>query len=87
MASAPGAVRVCLGGTFDPFRAGHCSLPTTAMEGADELFVGVRGAPLAKRPCSEVAGWAARARRIEDILRLGGCTGREIPEPCLDGVS
>ncbi len=42
-------MRVCLGGTFHPFHAGHAALLEAAAQRATELFVGVTVGELAKR--------------------------------------
>jgi len=62
-------MRVCLGGTFEPFHAGHKALLRAAADGADEVFVGVTDAKLAVRRDRDVSPWAARAKAIESFLR------------------
>ncbi len=79
-------MRVCLGGTFDPFHAGHRSLLETAMDGADELFVGVTDGQLAARPGREVASWPERAKRVEAFLRGAGYKGRLFVRPLTDAA-
>lgn len=66
------SVRTCLGGTFDPFHAGHEALLRAACKGSSEVFVGVTEGPLAARPARKVASWAARAKRIEEFVK-GPC--------------
>lgn len=68
-------MRVCLGGTFDPFHAGHKALLRAAANGATELFVGVTDGDLARRDDRTVAPFAQRARRVEEFLRGDGYTG------------
>ncbi len=79
-------MRVCLGGTFDPFHAGHRSLLETAMDGADELFVGVTDGDLAARPGRDVASWPERAKRVEEFLRGAGYKGRLFVRPLTDAA-
>lgn len=62
-------MRVCLGGTFEPFHAGHKALLQSAAEGADELFVGITQSALAHRPGRHVSPWSERAKRVEAFLR------------------
>lgn len=68
-------VRVCLGGTFDPFHVGHEALLNAAAKDASELFVGVTDGDLARRP-RPVAPYAQRAKRVEDFLRSSGYKGK-----------
>ena len=56
-------MRVCLGGTFDPFHVGHEALLRRAFE-ADEVFVGVTAGDLATRD-RDVATIEARIARVE----------------------
>ncbi len=68
-------MRVCLGGTFDPFHLGHEALLRAAARDATELFVGVTDGPLAQRG-RPVAPFAERARRVDGFLRESGYTGK-----------
>lgn len=79
-------MRVCLGGTFDPFHAGHEALLRAAARDAEELFVGVTDGPLAHRPGRKIAPFAARAQRVEAFLREAGYAGLLVTSPLLDGV-
>lgn len=79
-------MRVCLGGTFDPFHAGHEALLRTAAQAATDLFVGVTEADLARRPDRPVAPFAQRAQRVEAFLRGAGYTGSLSIRPLLDGI-
>ncbi|MCA1819527.1 MAG: inosine/xanthosine triphosphatase, partial [Halobacteriales archaeon] len=78
-------MRVCLGGTFEPFHAGHKALLRAAADGADEIFVGVTDAALATRPDRKVTDWGARAKAVEAFLRStgyqGGLTVRPLADP------
>ena len=62
-------MRVCLGGTFDPFHVGHEALLAAAARDATEVFVGVTDGALAKRADRPVAPWEERARRVEAFLK------------------
>jgi inosine/xanthosine triphosphatase len=62
-------VRTCLGGTFEPFHAGHRALLRAAAEGSAELFVGVTDGALAQRPGRAVSAWKERAKSVEAFLR------------------
>ncbi len=79
-------MRVCLGGTFEPFHAGHKALLRAAAEGATELFVGVTDGSLAQRASRSVSPWPERARRVESFLcgeagYRGGLTVRALTDP------
>jgi inosine/xanthosine triphosphatase len=69
-------VRVCLGGTFEPFHVGHKALLKAAAQGASEVFVGITDDRLAKRPDRTVSPWDERARRVDEYLRSIGYGGR-----------
>jgi inosine/xanthosine triphosphatase len=69
------AVRVCLGGTFEPLHAGHEALLRTAALGADELFVGITEGKLASRG-RPVSPWQERAAAVEAVLRRAGFAGK-----------
>lgn len=77
-------MKVCLGGTFEPFHAGHRALLQAAAEGADELFVGMTDAKLAHRKGRDVSGWQGRARAVEGFLREAGFAGRLAVQPITD---
>ncbi|MEA3202490.1 MAG: inosine/xanthosine triphosphatase [Thermoplasmata archaeon] len=62
-------MRTCLGGTFEPFHAGHAALLRAAAAGSTELFVGVTDGALAARPGRTVSSWQARAKAVEAFLR------------------
>jgi pantetheine-phosphate adenylyltransferase len=65
-------VRVCLGGTFEPFHAGHRALLRAAADGATELFVGITEGSLAHRGDRDVSPWPRRAGLVESFLRNEG---------------
>ncbi|MCA1818831.1 MAG: pantetheine-phosphate adenylyltransferase, partial [Halobacteriales archaeon] len=70
-------MRTCLGGTFEPFHAGHAALLRAAAHGSAELFVGVTDGGLAKRPGRSVSPWRERAKAVETFLRgPAGYTGK-----------
>jgi inosine/xanthosine triphosphatase len=69
-------MKVCLGGTFEPFHAGHEALLRAAARDADALFVGVTDGALAQRADRRVSPWAERAARVEAFLRQAGYRGR-----------
>lgn len=77
-------MRVCLGGTFDPFHAGHEALLRAAARGATDLFVGITDAALAHRPDRRVAPFDQRARRVEAFLRGAGYKGSLTTRPLTD---
>lgn len=79
-------MRVCLGGTFDPFHAGHQALLLAAARDAEELFVGVTDGALSQRIGRKVTPFATRAQRVEGFLREAGYAGRLVISPLLDGV-
>lgn len=79
------SVRVCLGGTFDPFHAGHKALLAAAAEGADDIFIGITDGALAKRKDRRVASVSARGDRIDAHLRSIGFRGRLLMRPLTDG--
>lgn len=62
-------MRTCLGGTFEPFHAGHAALLRAAAHGSTELFVGVTEGDLARRPGRTVSPWRERAKAVEAFLR------------------
>lgn len=68
-------MRVCLGGTFEPFHAGHKALLRAASKDATELFVGITDGPLADRPGRKISPWAQRAAQVEAFLRKDGYKG------------
>jgi inosine/xanthosine triphosphatase len=61
-------VRVCLGGTFHPFHAGHKALLRAACEDADRLFIGVTDGKLARRDDRVIAPWEERADTVATFL-------------------
>ncbi len=75
-----------MGGTFDPFHAGHRSLLDAAIEGADELFIGITDGELARRPGRTVAPWQERADRVEAYVRSAGYKGRLFVRPLHDAA-
>lgn len=79
-------VRVCLGGTFDPFHAGHKALLRAAAKDASELFVGITDGPLARRPDRAVAPLEKRRERVEAFLRAEGYSGLLVTRALLDGI-
>ena len=80
------AMRVCLGGTFEPFHAGHEALLRAAADGADEVFVGITDGKLAARPGRKVAPWEARAKVVEAFLRKAGYTGKLVTRALTDAM-
>lgn len=79
------AMRVCLGGTFDPFHVGHEALLRAAARHATELFVGVTQGELAQRP-RKVAPFDERAKRVETFVRSTGYQGGLAVRALTDGV-
>jgi pantetheine-phosphate adenylyltransferase len=79
-------VRVCLGGTFDPFHAGHQALLRVAAAGATEVFVGITDGPLAKRPDRPIAPWASRGGAVRAYLASIGFRGGLTIRPLVDGA-
>lgn len=77
-------MRVCLGGTFDPFHAGHEALLKAAAADASELFVGITDGALAKRAARTVPPWQERAKRVEAFLRSTGYKGKLVTRPLTD---
>ena len=71
-------MRVCLGGTFEPFHAGHEALLSAAAKGASEVFVGITDGELAKREGRKVAPWAERGKRVESYLKATGYKGKVV---------
>lgn len=69
------AVRVCLGGTFEPFHVGHEALLRAAASGATSVFVGITDGKLARRPDRAVAPWQERASAVTSFLGTMGFTG------------
>src|SRR5688572_29635036 len=81
----PGAtMRVCLGGTFEPFHAGHEALLSAAANGAGEVFVGVTDGELAKREGRTVSPWPERAKHVESYLKGSGFKGRIVTRALTD---
>ncbi|HEX2065729.1 MAG TPA: inosine/xanthosine triphosphatase [Candidatus Thermoplasmatota archaeon] len=80
-------MRTCLGGTFEPFHAGHRALLRAAAAGSTALFVGVTDGALARRPSRAVSSWRERARAVETFLRgPAGYTGTLTLAPLADPV-
>lgn len=80
-------MRTCLGGTFEPFHAGHAALLRAAAAGSTELFVGVTDGPLAKRPGRTVSPWQERAKAVEAFLRKEcGYAGKLAVSPLADSA-
>ncbi|MGB0653458.1 MAG: inosine/xanthosine triphosphatase [Thermoplasmatota archaeon] len=80
-------MRVCLGGTFDPFHIGHeALLRAAATPDATHLFIGITQGELAQRPDRQVAPVAERAARIEAFLDALGYQGDVVTKPLEDGV-
>lgn len=59
-------VRICIGGTFDPFHLGHEALLTAVQ--AEHVFVGVTVDAMASRPDREVASFEERREHILKVL-------------------
>lgn len=68
-------MKVCLGGTFDPFHVGHEAMLKEAVRDADAVFVGVTDAELAQRPDRRVAPWQTRADAVRDFVAATGFQG------------
>ncbi|MFA5944651.1 MAG: inosine/xanthosine triphosphatase [Candidatus Thermoplasmatota archaeon] len=68
-------MRVCLGGTFEPFHAGHEALLSAAAQSASEVFVGITDGKLAQREGRKVSKWENRASAVEAFLRKAGYKG------------
>lgn len=68
-------MRVCLGGTFDPFHVGHEALLRKACHDATAVFVGVTDGELADRPDRSVAPWEERADRVASFIASTGYSG------------
>lgn len=79
-------MRVCLGGTFEPFHAGHEALLSAAADGASEVFVGITDGPLAHREGRQVSPWKDRAARVESYLRSAGYKGKVVTRELTDPV-
>ncbi|HJQ92711.1 MAG TPA: inosine/xanthosine triphosphatase [Candidatus Thermoplasmatota archaeon] len=71
-------MRVCLGGTFEPFHAGHEALLSAAAQGASEVFVGITDGALARREGRKVAPWTERAKKVESYLKGIGYKGKVV---------
>lgn len=78
-------VRVCLGGTFDPFHVGHEAMLRVAAQRAREMFVGVTEGGLAARH-RQVAPVADRIVVVEGFLRESGYTGGLVVRPLTDAM-
>lgn len=68
-------MRVCLGGTFDPFHVGHEAMLREACRDADAVFVGVTDDALAERPDRHVAPWEERADAVASFIASIGFSG------------
>lgn len=77
-------MRVCLGGTFDRFHAGHEALLRAAFAGADAVFVGVSEGALAARPGRTVAAWDERAGMVREFAARAGFAGELEVAPLRD---
>lgn len=77
-------MRVCLGGTFEPFHAGHEALLSAAADGSSEMFVGITDGALAKREGRKVSPWQERAKRVEAFVRQTGYTGKVVTRALTD---
>lgn len=85
--AAPGLapdMRVCLGGTFEPFHAGHEALLSVAAKGASEVFVGITDGAIAQRTDRKVAPWQTRAKSVEAFLRKSGYKGALVTRALTD---
>jgi pantetheine-phosphate adenylyltransferase len=79
-------MRVCLGGTFEPFHAGHEALLLAAAQDAGGLFVGITDGPLAQRPGRKVSSWQDRAAHVEAFLRKSGYKGELVTRALTDAM-
>ncbi|MEK6976502.1 MAG: inosine/xanthosine triphosphatase [Candidatus Thermoplasmatota archaeon] len=77
-------MRVCLGGTFDPFHVGHEALLAAAAKDATELFIGITDGALAARPTRTVPTWQERAGRVESFLKESGYKGKLVTRALTD---
>ncbi len=78
-------MRVCLGGTFEPFHAGHRALLREAAAGATDLFVGITDGVLARRPDRAIRPWQDRAETVRRFLSEEGYRGELTVRPLTDG--
>lgn len=82
-------MRVCLGGTFDPFHAGHEALLRRAADAAGpdgSLFVGITTEALAKRPERYVGDWRERAEAVREFLDQVGFGGEVTTRALADAM-
>lgn len=79
-------MRVCMGGTFEPFHVGHEALLSTAAEDASELFVGITDGKLAQRAGRKVSPWQMRAAAVEAYLRKSGYKGKVVTRALSDAM-
>lgn len=77
-------MRVCLGGTFEPFHAGHRALLQAATLDATEIFVGITDGKLAERPDRTISHWTDRANVIGAFLARVGYRGALSMRPLAD---
>jgi inosine/xanthosine triphosphatase len=77
-------MRVCLGGTFEPFHAGHEALLSVAARDASEVFVGITDGAFAHREGRKVSPWKDRAARVESYLRSSGYKGAVVTRALTD---
>lgn len=76
-------MRVCLGGTFHPFHAGHKALLEKAASLGPDLFVGVTDGELADRPDRTLPPVAGRIDAVKEFLSAFDvqATVRPLTEP------
>lgn len=79
-------MKVCLGGTFEPFHAGHKALLREAAKDAAELFVGITDGKLAERAGRKVSPWKKRAAAVEAFLRKDGYDGELVLSALTDAA-
>ena len=77
-------MRVCLGGTFEPFHAGHRAVLAAAVRGATHLFVGITDGPLAKRPDRPISSWDKRALEVGRVVHELGFAGELVTRQLTD---
>jgi inosine/xanthosine triphosphatase len=79
-------MRVCLGGTFEPFHAGHEALLSAAARDASEVFVGITDGAMAHRDGRKVAPWQERAKTVESFLKGRGYKGKVVTRALTDAM-
>ncbi|MCJ2520720.1 MAG: inosine/xanthosine triphosphatase [Candidatus Thermoplasmatota archaeon] len=73
-------MRVCLGGTFDPFHDGHESLLRRAFEDGGEVLIGLTSDSMVSAKGRRVRAFTERKRHLEQFLRSRGWENFTIEE-------